>query len=116
MSTRIEVQTILDECGVPVYAIVPMAEYQTLVARSRIGRMVKKATIPHEVVSRMVDGASAARAWREHLGLTQMQVAKRMNISQAALAQTEKAISPRPATRARLAAALGIRIEQLVVR
>ena len=40
MSTRIEVQTILDECGVPVYAIVPMAEYQTLVARSRIGRMV----------------------------------------------------------------------------
>jgi transcriptional regulator with XRE-family HTH domain len=39
------------------------------------------------VVSRIVDGATPIRAWREHLNLTQEEVAKRMGISQPAFAQ-----------------------------
>ncbi|MDP1466031.1 hypothetical protein Q6331_30490, partial [Klebsiella pneumoniae] len=33
--------------------------------------------IPHAVVSRLVDGATPIRAWRDHLNLTQEEVAKR---------------------------------------
>ncbi len=62
----------------------------------------------------MVEGASAARAWREHLGLTQAEVAERMGITQAALAQMEAATRPRKATRVKLATALGLDVEQLV--
>lgn len=70
--------------------------------------------LPHEVVSLMVDGASAARAWREHLGLTQAEVAARMGISQAALARMEAARRPRKVTRAKLAAAMGLNVDQLI--
>jgi len=63
----------------------------------------------------MVDGFSPARAWREHRGLTQVQVARRMGISQPALAQMEAAAHPRRVTRVRLAKALGIAPEQLLV-
>lgn len=116
MSTRTEVQTIRDQSGATVYAVVPIAHYEALVEQARTRRTGAQETIPHEVVSRMVDGASAARAWREHLGLTQTQVASRMKISQAALAQMEKAQRPRKATHAKLAAALGIRVGQLLLR
>jgi transcriptional regulator with XRE-family HTH domain len=64
----------------------------------------------------MVDGYSAARAWREHRGLTQAAMARRMRITQPALAQIEKSARPRKATRARLAKAMGISIDQLIIR
>lgn len=54
------------------------------------------------------------RAWREHLGLTQSEVAARMEISQAALAQIESPEAhPRKTTLRRVAQALGIQLEQL---
>lgn len=46
--------------------------------------------IPHEVVSLIVDGEPPVRAWREHLNLTQDEVAKRMGISQPAFAQQDR--------------------------
>lgn len=70
-------------------------------------------SIPHDVVSRMVDGASAIRAWREHLGLTQLEVAERLGVTQSAYAQQEVSMRPRKATRARIASALGIAPAQL---
>jgi transcriptional regulator with XRE-family HTH domain len=69
--------------------------------------------IPHEVVSRIVDGALSVRAWREHLNLTQDEVAKRMGISQPAFAQQETVAKPRRATREKIAAAFGINASQL---
>ena len=69
--------------------------------------------IPHEVVSLIVDGATPIRAWREHLSLTQDEVAKRMGISQPALAQQETVAKPRKATREKIAAAFGITANQL---
>jgi ribosome-binding protein aMBF1 (putative translation factor) len=90
-----------------------VAEYVALVSKAR--SIDKRKTIPHGVVSLIVDGFSPARAWREHRGLTQVQVARRMGISQPALAQIETAVRPRKVTRVRLAKALGISPEQLVV-
>ena len=69
--------------------------------------------IPHEVVSRIVDGATPIRAWREYLELTQEQVAGRLGISQPAYAQQESVARPRKLTRERIAQAFGIRPDQL---
>jgi transcriptional regulator with XRE-family HTH domain len=69
--------------------------------------------IPHEVVSLIVDGEPPVRAWREHLNLTQDEVAKRMGISQPAFAQQETVAKPRKDTRERIAAAFGINANQL---
>lgn len=73
-------------------------------------------TIPPEVSSLASLGRmSLARAWREHLGLTKQLVAKRMGISPAALEQIEaRSAKPRKATLAKVAAALGVRVEQLL--
>ena len=54
------------------------------------------------------------RPWREYLGLTQHEVAARIGISQAALAQIERSKRPRKVTLQRLAKALGITYEQLL--
>lgn len=43
--------------------------------------------IPYAVISATVDGATPVRAWCEHLGLTQAEVATRMGFSQSAYAQ-----------------------------
>ena len=50
--------------------------------------------------------------WREHLGLTQAEVAARAGITQAAYAQMETAAKPRATTRKKIAAAPGITLEQ----
>jgi len=56
------------------------------------------------------------RAWREHLGLTQVEVARRMGISQPAYAKIEggKRGGNSIATCKRLAEAMGVEWEQLM--
>ncbi|MBS3966892.1 MAG: helix-turn-helix transcriptional regulator [Truepera sp.] len=84
----------------------PLEEYNRLTGHPRIP---ESPYTPFEVVTRHIDeGISKAKAWREYLGLTQQQVAKR-----AALSKLEKQKRPRRATLERLAQALGISVEQL---
>ena len=74
-----------------------------------------KEGIPHEVVSQMVrKDISRIRSWREHLGLSQKEVAQKMGITQAELSQIESTNSkPRKATLENLTDALGLSVEQL---
>lgn len=108
MSTLTNIQTIKDTEGKPAFVVVPYSDFF---------RMYEKAEklIPHEIVEAVImDKATPIRAWREHLGLTQSEVAKRIGITQAAFAQIESAeAKPRPATLKRVAEALGITIEQI---
>ncbi|MDL2207963.1 helix-turn-helix domain-containing protein [Desulfovibrio sp. OttesenSCG-928-F20] len=71
--------------------------------------------MPHEVASRVLKKQiSPIRAWREHLGLTQAEVAARMDVSQSALAQMEAPDArPRLATLKKVAAALGLVPDQI---
>ncbi|WP_259460546.1 helix-turn-helix transcriptional regulator [Paraburkholderia sp. BL23I1N1] len=69
--------------------------------------------IPHEVVNATVDGATPSRAWREHLGLTQAEIAAHMGISQSAYSQQEGKKRLRESSRTKIAAALGITADQL---
>ncbi|HHF6557542.1 TPA: helix-turn-helix domain-containing protein [Haemophilus influenzae] len=61
----------------------------------------------------LLNDYSALRAWREHLGLTQVEVAGRLGISQAAYSQHENSQTLRKTTRIKMANALGINPSQL---
>nr|WP_220669705.1 helix-turn-helix transcriptional regulator [Paraburkholderia fungorum] len=73
----------------------------------------ERGPIPHEVVSAIANGATPSRAWREHLGLKQIEVAARLGISQPAYAQHERKERLRESSREKIAAALGITADQL---
>ncbi len=107
MTVHTEDQLINGPDGKPAFVVVPYEKYL-----SRQLPMTEP-TIPHAVVSALVDGATPIRAWREHLGLTQTDVAQRMGVSQSAYAQTEAATKPRQTTLERVATALELDRRQL---
>jgi DNA-binding XRE family transcriptional regulator len=77
------------------------------------GHIADREPIPHEVVSATVDGVTPSRAWREHLGLQQAEVAARMGISQPAYSQLEAKKRLSKSSREKVGAALGITADQL---
>jgi len=107
MNARINFQTINGADGKPAFVVVPYTEFRRMAGGFTPG------TVPHAVVSAEVDGASATKAWREHLRLTQAEVAARMGVTQAAFAQMEGAKRPRKATLQKVADAMGIELDQL---
>ena len=106
MTTPTDIQTINGADGHPAFVVMPYGLFLREYAR-------RNDLVSNEVVSATVDGASPMRAWREHLRLTQAEVAARLGITQAAYAQMEAAKRPRKATFTRVAEALDISIEQL---
>lgn len=107
MSARTDIQIIHDKSGVPAFVVVPYADWLA-------GRDREESLVPNEVVNAVFGNEwTPMRAWREHLGLTQAEVARRAGITQAAYAQMENAEKPRRATLGKIAAALGVTVEQL---
>jgi DNA-binding XRE family transcriptional regulator len=104
MNAPTNIQIINGPDGKPAFVVIPYDEYQ----KSR-----STGTIPHEVVSATIDGATPVRAWREHLRLTQAEVAQRLGISQPSYAKQEASDSLRRSSTEKIAAALGITVEQL---
>lgn len=104
-------QIIRAEDGSPLFAVIPWEDY----AAAFGGKPDEEVTLPHEVVGlHVIQGMSLVRAWREHLGLTQDDVARRMGVSRPAYAQMEsKAARPRVATLKKIAEALGVELDQL---
>ncbi len=96
---------------------------KALVAYDDLIRLIEEAspepTIPHEVVE-LVYGAAemiSTKAWRTHLGMTQTQVAKAMDIKQSTYQRIESrgVASLRNSTKEKLAAVFGILPAQLEV-
>lgn len=107
MSTHTEVQIIHGVDGAPAFVVMPYSDWVSQRDRD-------KTLIPNEVVNLIFDhDLTPMRAWREHLGLTQAEVAGRVGISQAAYAQMEKTAKPRRSTLRKIATALGLTAEQL---
>ena len=98
--------------GRPVAVVLPFEEYLALLAR---GAPPPSGT-PQEVMrKRYVEGKSLIQAWREHLNLSQAEVAKKLGVTQAAYHQMEKkSARPRPGTLTKLAQAFGIEAELLL--
>jgi DNA-binding XRE family transcriptional regulator len=111
MNARTNVQIINGADGKPAFVVIPYAEYAKLQSAES-----DEPFIPHEVVERMVmEDMRPVRAWREHLGITQAEMAERLGITQSAYSQQEAAPKNRKATRDKIAAALGIQPSQLDV-
>ena len=112
MNAPTNIQTIMKDSK-PAFVVIPYAEYIQLFPALK--RIPAGDAVPHEVVSIMVDNDwSIIRAWREFLDLTQLVVAERAGISQAALSQMESSGKRlRKTTREKIAVALGITAGQL---
>ncbi|MCI1003678.1 MULTISPECIES: helix-turn-helix transcriptional regulator [unclassified Herbaspirillum] len=108
MNARTNTQIIHGADGKPAFVVIPYADYVKELPQE------DEAYVPHEVVAMMVEHQwTPMRSWREHLNLTQQEVAARIGISQSAYAQQERSTRLRPLSLERIAAALGVSIEQL---
>lgn len=109
MNARLEnVKIIRDRSGHPAFVQIPYDEYVAMSIKVETGT-------PISVVRAVATGTTPVRAWREHLGLSQEQVAQRMGITQPGFAQHERRDANKltPVTREKIAAALGISVQQL---
>ena len=108
MNAHTQYSRVVGSDGKTHYYLVPVEDFQRLLAQS------EQITIPNAVVKlHLLDELSVIAAWRTYLGLTQEEIAHRLNISQAAYCQMEKAKRPRQASRKRVAQALGLDEQQL---
>ena len=99
--------------GKPAFFVVPAQTFERI--RPLLEAQILKDGIPQAVVEAHVShDVPMARAWREHLGLTQQAVCERAGLLQPALARIEAGSKPRKATLEKLAAAMGITVEQLL--
>lgn len=106
-------QTVVRD-GQPVYVLVPIEDWERV--RPLLERERRGLGIPQAVVeAHVLHDVPLLRAWREHLGMTQQQVAEAARMQQSALARLESgANQPRKATLQRLAEAMGLTVEQVV--
>jgi len=111
MTTLTTNAQIIEQNGIPAFAVIPYQEYLKLIS---LAEDDGNATIPHEVVELMVEkNCNLARAWRLHLRKTQKEVGLLAGISQSALSQIERSENSRSATLEKLAAAMGLSVSQL---
>jgi DNA-binding XRE family transcriptional regulator len=92
---------IIEKNGKPEWAIIPYAEYQKLLEaledlsdiRALDAAMTSnEELLPVEMVRRLVAGEHPIRVWREHRGMSQMELAKAAEISPAYLSQLETGV------------------------
>ena len=95
--------------GVPVAAVLPWEEYRRLSMLDDPGT----AGIPQAVVESVLGGNTPVKAWRKHLGMTQVEAAAKIGITQGAYAQIERAKYHQEATLRKIAAAFGIEFDQI---
>lgn len=116
--------TILELGGAPAFVVVPYSDYLALTDEAAKGRAKVAAKtaqlrddggVPHEVFTMSLkNNWSMIRAWREHLGFTQTQMAERLGVGQPTYAGMEAVdAKPRKSTRERIAAILGVSVAQL---
>ena len=113
MNKHTEAQ-IIHQDGKPVFAVIPWDEYQDLLKNQITDE--SDTWFPNDVVkANVLNGDCLVKAWREHFGLTQAELAQKAGMKQSALARLEKAeAAPRKATLAKLAKAMDITVEQLI--
>jgi len=114
MSAPIEYQRI-EYNGKPAYVLVPWEDWRRI-KKIVDSQKARASGIPQAVVeAHVLRNESIINAWREHLDITQKDLAGRMGVSQTAVAKFEHPEArPRIATIRKIAAALGLNEKQLM--
>lgn len=114
MNTLIKHQ-IIEQDGKPAFAVIPYEDFLKLSRIYEENRDDSDVWIPHEVVkANALNDVPLIRAWREHLGLTQREVAERAGMSQPAYAKLERPDArPRRSTIKKIADAMELKVEQV---
>ena len=108
MNAPTEFQIIVGDDGKPAFVVIPYALFCELKGG------VSRSAVPHEVVTAAYERRiTPMAAWREYLGLTQAELATRIGVAQPAYAQMERGKRPRKATLEKVAAAMGLEVDQL---
>jgi DNA-binding XRE family transcriptional regulator len=119
---------IIEKDGHPEWAVIPYADYRRLVdlvADIEDARDInafrtalsegREDLVPGSVVTRILDGESPLRVWREYRGLTQQALADAANVGKSYISQIESGKKTGTAdTLGRLARTLKIDLEDLV--
>ena len=110
--------TILEANGKPAFVVLPYDEYLALIDNQPKvkPRIPADDSVPHEVMRLQVKNDwSLIRAWREHLGITQTEMATRLGIRQPSYAAMEAVdANLKKSTRERIATALDLSLEQII--
>ena len=93
---------IIERDGEPEYAVVPIEIYRRLVAMAEDAEDIGSADramaeltagedelIPDEVVSRLLAGENPVKVWRKYRGMSQVDLATAVGLSQGYIAQIE---------------------------
>jgi ribosome-binding protein aMBF1 (putative translation factor) len=115
---------IIEKNGKPEYAVIPIAEWRRIEAmveefediRDFDAALAKpnRRMIPFEVTTAILNGASPIRAWREHRGLSESQIAAAAGIDVDELSEIEDGTrKPTAATLRKLAKALRSQVDDL---
>ncbi len=93
---------IIENNGVPEYAVVPIADYRVLIEKAEMLDDVAafdkaEATlaagedelVPSDIVDSLLDNVNAVKVWREYRGMSQAVLADAAGLSQAYIAQIE---------------------------
>ncbi|HDC2544450.1 TPA: helix-turn-helix transcriptional regulator [Salmonella enterica] len=118
------IKFITDEKGTKKGVILSINEYERLINEADRDEDYESVpyeagehddeTIPHDVVSIMVDDdVSLLAAWRIYRRMTQKEVADLLGVKQSAVSQFERVETPRKATLEKLAEIYDCRTEQL---
>ena len=105
---------VIKQGNQPAFAVIPWDEYQELV--SHYVPDESDVWFPQDVVeANAVRGESLIKAWREHFGLTQADLAAKAGMAQSAVARAERpGARPRTSTLKNLAVAMNLSVAQLV--
>ena len=108
----VDFQTIEYE-GNPAFVLVPFDIFRKI--RPLLDHEATRNAIPHEIVRlNALKDVPMIKAWREYLGMTQSELAKKAGMSQPAIAKLERSGAKlRKATLKKLARAMSLTLEQL---
>ncbi len=119
---------ILERDGRPAFAVLPIEEYERLVAAlddARDAAVIEAfhkslisgeaETFPDEVVNRLLDGENPVKALRAHRGLTLQQLAEACGVTNSHISQIERGKRSMSAgLLKRIASALGVDVDLLL--
>ena len=118
---------VIERDGKPEWAVIPYEEYKRLVEEAEMLRDVRaydeakqaiaegEELVPGEVTYAILDGTHPIRAWREHRGLTQQQLAAAAGTSVPYLSQIESEKRQGSAqVLAAIARSLGVSLDDIV--